>query len=79
MKQKDWILIVVVGFVSGVVSILLSGVLFSSEEVRSQKVEVVPLISPDLAETDSRYFNDRALNPAKDIEIGSDPNSDPFN
>lgn len=79
MKQKDWIVIIVVGFVSGAVALLLSGTLFSSEEVRSQKVEVVPAISPELADTDPRYFNDKALNPAKDIEIGSDPTADPFN
>ncbi len=79
MKQKDWILIIVIAFVSGVLSLLLSGVLFSSDEVRSQKVEVVPVISAELEETDDRYFNDKALNPARDIEIGSDPNADPFN
>lgn len=78
MKQKDWILIIVVGFVSGVVALLLSGVLFSTDEVRSQRVEVVPVITPELQETDDRYFNENALNPAKDIEIGSDPNADPF-
>lgn len=79
MKQKDWILIIVVAFVSGVLSLLLSGVLFSSDEVRSQKVEVVPVISAELEDTDPRYFNENALNPARDIEIGSDPNADPFN
>lgn len=79
MKQKDWILIIVVGFVSGVVSLLLSGVLFSTDEVRSQKVEVVPEITSELTETDDRYFNDKSLNPAKNIQIGSDPNADPFN
>ena len=79
MKQKDWILIIVVGFVSGVVSLLLSGVLFSTDEVRSQKVEVVPVIESALEDTDDRYFNDKALNPARDIEVGSDPNADPFN
>ncbi len=78
MKQKDWALIVVVGIFSAMFSLLLSNMLFSNDEVRSQKVETVPVVSSQLSEVDGRYFNSKSFNPARDIEIGSDPAANPF-
>ncbi len=78
MKQKDWAMIAVVGIVSAMFSFFLSNLLFSTDEVRSQKVEVAPKISSELPEVDKDYFNDKSFNPAKDIKIGSDPNANPF-
>ena len=78
MKSKDLQVIFMVAVVSLVASILLSGRLFSSEEDRSQSVETAEPITTQFIETDSRYFNDQSFNPAKIIEIGRDPASNPF-
>jgi hypothetical protein len=78
MKAKDFGVIALVAIISGVVSILLSGVLFATPEDRKQKVEVVEPISTTFERPDSRYFNNKSVNPSQNIDIGNDPNSNPF-
>ncbi len=78
MKKKDIGVIAAVAVFSGVISILLSGVLFATPEDRRQKVEVVEPISTTFNRPDSRYFNSQSVNPSQNIQIGTDPNSNPF-
>lgn len=78
MKQKDIALIIIVAFISALVSVGISKVVFSSPANRQQKVEVVEPISADFPQPDSRYFNDKAVDPTKLITIGNNTNPDPF-
>lgn len=80
MKQKDILLIVVVVFISGVFSLILSNFLFGSPAKRQEQVEVVEPISAEFnePEKDNKYFNSEALDPTQIIRIGDNNNSDPF-
>jgi hypothetical protein len=79
MKQKDIALIIVVIFISGVTSLLLSRTLISSPKNRSQKVEVVEPIVADFPAPPEKYFNSEAFDPTQLIKIGNDTNPKPFN
>ena len=78
MKQKDIALIVVVVFVSGIFSYLLSSVLIGDPTSRVQTAEVVEPISTDFTQPDEQYFNESAVNPTQTIEIGDTNNPVPF-
>jgi len=78
MKGKDLQIIVMVAVVSLILSAILSGVLFSTNEDRSQNVETVEVITTGFDRPDNDYFNANSFNPAKEIQIGQDPNSNPF-
>ena len=79
MKQKDIILIAIVVFVSGIVSIVASSIFISSPKNRHVKVEIIDPISSDFKQLDSRYFNAQSINPTQNIHIGDNPNPQPFN
>lgn len=81
MKSKDLSLVVVVGIVSAVIAVFVSGWIFSSAADRQQTVEVVEPISPDfnVPAVDSAYFNKDAINPTQSITIGNSTNEKPFN
>lgn len=81
MKQKDIILIMVVVFISGVFSFLLSNYLFASPKNRQEKVEVVEPITADfkIPAKDDKYFNIQAIDPTQIIRIGDNNNNQPFN
>lgn len=81
MKQKDIVLIIVVIFISGAISLVLSNYLFSSPRSRQEKVEVVePITSEfDTPEKDDKYFNTQAIDPTQIIRIGDNNNQQPFN
>jgi len=78
MKSKDFQIIFLVAVVSLVLSVLLSGVLFSTSEDRSQEVEIADEITTGFERPDGEYFNAESFNPAKDIRIGQDLESNPF-
>lgn len=78
MKQKDVVLIIVIAFISGVISFIISGMLITSPDNRSEKVKVVEPISSELAEADTRYFNSDSINPTQLIQIGDQDNSQPL-
>ncbi|MGZ6005299.1 MAG: hypothetical protein ACXWLH_04060 [Candidatus Saccharimonadales bacterium] len=78
MKQKDIMLIVVVVIISTVASVLISKMLITSPKNRQQKVEVVQPISPDFAQPDPKYFNNKSIDPTQLIQIGGGSNQQPF-
>lgn len=79
MKQKDIALIVVVVIVSGVFSVVLSSFLIGSPSKQKQMVEVVEPISSEFNSPNSKYFNERSINPTQTITIGDNTNPQPFN
>jgi hypothetical protein len=78
MKQKDIALIVVIIFISAIISLFASKAIFTSPKNRQQTAEVVQPITADFPKPDSRYFNSQAFDPTKVITIGEDNNPNPF-
>lgn len=78
MKQKDIAIIIVVIFVSGVLSYFVSSALFASEDNLKTQVEVVQPITADFPKPDPRYFNAESVNPTLNITIGDGQNQQPF-
>jgi hypothetical protein len=78
MKQKDIALIIVIVFVSAVLSLFVSKAIFSSPENRQQTAEVVQPITADFPKPDTRYFNTQAFDPTKVITVGDNANPNPF-
>lgn len=83
MRQKDIILLVVVGFFTAIIAFIFSTLVFKVPAGRSTKVPVAGSIStsfPDI-KNDPNYntiFNNNALDPAVPLQVGSS-NSQPFN
>ncbi|HSX45523.1 MAG TPA: hypothetical protein VLG27_00790 [Candidatus Saccharimonadia bacterium] len=78
MKQKDIALILVIIFISAVVSLFVSKAIFASPKNRQQPVEVVQPITADFQQPDNRFFNNQAFDPTKVITINPNNNTDPF-
>ena len=79
MKQKDIGLIIVIVFVSAVLSFFVSKAIFAAPKNRQQQVEVVQPITADFPPPDSRYFNPTAFDPTQLITVGQNANLNPFN
>ncbi len=79
MKQKDLVLIIVIVFISGIISLLLSKAIFVTPKSRQQQVEIVQSITTDFTTPDSKYFNHNTFDPTQLITIGQNNNSNPFN
>lgn len=78
MKQKDIVLIVIIVFLSAIISLFVSKAIFAPPKNRQQSVEVVQPITADFPKPDSRYFNSSAFDPTQLITIGQNANPDPF-
>lgn len=78
MKQKDLALIIVIVFVSAVVSLFVSKAIFASPKNRQQQVDVVQPITAGFQQPDSHYFNGSAIDPTQLITIGQNSNPNPF-
>jgi hypothetical protein len=78
MKQKDIALVIIIVFISAVVSLFVSKAIFVSPKNRQQQVSVVQPITADFPKPDNRYFNSTALDPTQLITIGQNANSNPF-
>ena len=79
MKQKDIALIIIIAFVSAIVSFFVSKTIFASPSSRSQQVEVVQPIDTAFPSPDSKYFNSNSVDPTQLIQIGNNNNTNPFN
>lgn len=79
MKQKDIILILVIAFISGIASFIVSNMLFAAPKDRQQKVEVVEAINSTFQTPSKKYFNSNSIDPTQLIQIGTSTNPDPFN
>ncbi len=79
MKQKDISLIIVVSFISAVLSVFLSGAVFNSSGDKRLQAEVVTPISSDFNQPSKQYFNSEANDPTQIIRIGENTNQQPFN
>lgn len=78
MKQKDIPVVIVVIFVSALISLFVSKAIFASPKNRHQTVDVVQSISTDFPAPDSAYFNKNSIDPTQPITIGQNNNTNPF-
>lgn len=77
MKQKDILLVVVIGFVSAMASLVLSNFLFGAKS-HKLTAETVDAITSTFNVPDSQHFNPNAVDPTKTIKIGDSSNNTPF-
>lgn len=78
MKQKDIALIIVIVFISGVVSFFVSRAIFASPKSRGQQVQVVQPITADFPTPSDKYFNTNSIDPTQPIQIDNNNNTSPF-
>jgi len=78
MKQKDLVLILVIVFISAIISLFVSKAIFVSPKTRNQQVEVVQPITTSFPAPDTHYYNSSAFDPTQPITIGQNANPDPF-
>jgi hypothetical protein len=79
MKQKDLPIILVLVFISVVLSLFVSKLIFASASSRQESVDVVQSISATFPTPDSAYFNNNAVDPTQLIQVGTNNNTNPFN
>jgi len=79
MKQKDVALIIVIAFISAIVSFVVSNKLFVTPSNRQQQVEVVDPITASFQTPDKKYFNNSSIDPTQASQLGTSSNQDPFN
>lgn len=77
MKQKDIALIIIIVFISGVLSFVISNKFISPPKHDLKAAKVEP-ISSDFTEPSNKYFNDKSVNPTQLIRIDSNSNKSPF-
>lgn len=79
MKQKDISLIIVISFISVVLSIVVSNAVFNNSGDKKLQSEVVTAITPDFNQPSKKYFNAESNDPTQIIRIGDSTNQQPFN
>ncbi|HTE22439.1 MAG TPA: hypothetical protein VK674_05365 [Candidatus Limnocylindria bacterium] len=77
MKQKDIALIIIIVFVSGVLSFFISNKFISSPKHDLKAAKVEP-ITADFNEPSNAYFNDKSVNPTQLIRVDNNKNQSPF-
>lgn len=77
MKEKDIALIIVIAFVSAIISFVVSNKIFVTPANRQQEVEVVDKVYSSFQTPDSRYFNSNSIDPTHTPSIGTN-NQNPF-
>lgn len=78
MKQNDVALIIVIAFVSAVISFIASNKIFVTPSNREQAVEVVDSIKPSFQTPSRKYFNSSSIDPTLNAQIGTGNNQNPF-
>jgi hypothetical protein len=78
MKKNDIALIVLIVSVSLVISYFLAKAILGEPQNQTATAEVVEPISAELTPPQAKTFNNDAINPTVDIEIGNSANEQPF-
>jgi len=76
MKQRDIFIIVAAAIVAGLFSLIISNLLFGGSKTYNLTAPQIEPISTEFITPDSRYFNDDAIDPTVDIQIGDTTNPD---
>lgn len=78
MKRKDIPVIIVIIFVSAIISFFVSKAIFAPPKNRQQQVDVVQPITSNFPKPDNHYFNSSSIDPTQLITIGQSANPNPF-
>lgn len=78
MKSKDWSAIVVIALVSALISFVVFNFVIGARKLGKLKVEKVDSLSSEFKIPNTKYFNNKSINPTQEIKIGEDPNVSPF-
>ena len=80
MKQKDIAIVIVIAFISAVLSYFAENLLFGGEKKYTLKAPVVEPIASEFnaPASDDPYLNKNSINPTKSITIGDSTNTAPF-
>ena len=78
MKQKDIVLIVGIALFAGIISLVLSKIIFVAPANRQVSVQVVEPIGTSFNSPSSKYFNANSIDPTLNIQIGGNNNPAPF-
>ena len=78
MKQKDIALIMVIAFVSAIISFIASDKIFVTPANRQQEVQVVDVVNPNFQTPSTKYFNSNSIDPTQDSQVGTGNNTNPF-
>jgi hypothetical protein len=76
MKRRDVVVIAAVAMIAGIVSIVVSQLLFGGNRVYNLKAPRVEAVSAQFNTPDKKYFNNLSINPTKIIQIGDTTNPD---
>ncbi len=77
MKSKDMAIIGVSIILAAIISIFVSKLIFG-RSASSQQVDLVPAISANWPQPDSRFFNSSSVDLTQFISIGNNSNPNPF-
>ncbi|HSX32934.1 MAG TPA: hypothetical protein VLF91_01210 [Candidatus Saccharimonadales bacterium] len=79
MKSKDIALILVMVGIGAIVALVASNLVFSTPRSRQQTAEIVDPISATFKQPPATYFNVNSTNPAPEIQVNNNNNTNPFN
>ncbi len=84
MKRKDVAVLIAVGAITGLISLIISSLIFSVPKKQSSKVPAVDTITTSLPDVKNdpayqSFLNPGALDPAQPVQIGNTQNNAPFN
>lgn len=78
MKNKDLAMIIMVIFISGLLSFFVSHLIFAKPQDKIQKAEIVEKIDTNFNQPNNKYFNSNSINPTYQIQINNNNNNQPF-
>jgi hypothetical protein len=79
MKKRDITVIATIAVIAGILSLVVSNLLFGGNKVYDLKAPKVEPISAEFITPDTRYFNGQSIDPTVDIQIGDNNNPDALN
>lgn len=78
MKKQDIALIILIVAISALTAYLVGRAVVGDPQQQSVQVQTVDAISTTVEEPDPRIFNEKAINPTVEINIGDSSNRHPF-
>lgn len=78
MNKKDLGIIIAVAIVAGIFSLIASNLIFTPRSTKDLKAQKIDAIESSFSQPDKRYFNQQSINPTQLIQIGGNPNGQPF-
>lgn len=78
MKRSDIAVIILLVSLSLMFGYFVGGAVFSKNEPRTEKVQAAEAITAEVQVPDGRIFNEKAINPTVQVNIGESANQKPF-